>query len=166
MTEMAFLRAFLAWETFIEQSFILYLSGQRPPRGRAPRRYAFPPNQQTAMKWMVPEGRRYARWTVPQHVSGRAERFFHLGRPFTPVLRSNQNVLEDALTIRNAIAHEAVSTRQKFESLVRTKVGIVAPNLTVGGFLGSTVPGSTPPASFLEFYVQKIEFAAQQIVPS
>ena len=39
-------------------------------------------------------------------------------------------------------------------------------NLTIGGFLGTTVPGIAPPISFLEFYVSKIEFAAQQIVPT
>ena len=166
MTEMAFLRAFLAWEIFVEESFILYLSGQKPPRGRAPNRYAFPPNQKTARDWVVPERRDYAEWTVPTQVSGRAERFFQAGRPFAPVLRSNQNVLDEVRIIRNAIAHRSVSAREKFETIVRTKLGTLSPNLTLGGFLGTTVPSSTPPVSFLEFYVGKIEFAAQQIVPS
>jgi hypothetical protein len=166
MTELAFLRSFLAWETFLEQSFILYLSGQRPPRGRAPHRYAFPPNQRAAMDWVVPEGRPYARWTVATDVSARAERLFQAGRPFAPVLRGNQNVLEDARLIRNAIAHESISVWEKFENSVRTKLGTLPPNLTVGGFLGTIVPTSAPPVSFLEFYLGKIEFAAQQIVPS
>lgn len=166
MTELAFLRSFLAWENFLEQSFILYLSGQRPPRGRAPHRYAFPPNQRAAMDWVVPEGRSYARWTVATEVSERAERLFQAGRPFAPVLRGNQNVLEDVRIIRNAIAHESISVWEKFENSVRTRLGTLPPNLTVGGFLGKTVPTSAPPVSFLEFYLGKIEFAAQQIVPS
>lgn len=165
MTEMAFLRAFLAWEAFVEESFILYLVGQRAPRGRPPRRHAFPPNYKTATEWVVPEGRQYAGWTVPHHVSDRAERFFHNGRPFTPVLRSNQNVFEEARTIRNAIAHESLAARQKFETLVRSKLGTLPPHLTVGGFLSIGVPASVPPISFLDFYVGKIEFAANQIVP-
>lgn len=166
MTEMAFLRAFLAWESLVEESFILYLSGQKPPRGRAPSRYAFPPNHRTAMDWVVPEGRRYAEWTVPTRVSERAERFFRAGRPFAPALRSNQNMLEEVRIIRNAIAHKSVSARGKFESFVRTKLGTLPPNLSVGGLLGTTAPGSSPPVSFLEFYVAKIDLAAQQIVPS
>ncbi len=166
MTELAFLRSFLAWETFLEQSFILYLSGQRPPRGRAPHRYAFPPNQRAAMDWVVPEGRPYARWTVATDVSARAERLFRSGRPFAPVLRGNQNVLEEAKTIRNAIVHESISAQEKFENLARTKIRVLPPNLTVGRFLVTIVPISAPPISFLEFYVGKIEFAAQQIVPS
>lgn len=166
MTEMAFLRAFLAWEAFVEESFVLYLIGQRPPRGRAPRRHAFPPNHRTATEWVIPEGRHYASWTIPQHVTARAERFFYNGHPFAPVLRGNQSVLDEARIIRNAIAHESLSAREKFESLVREKLGTLPPSLSVGGFLGTTVPANVPPISFLDYYVGKIEFAAQQIVPS
>ncbi len=166
MTELAFLRAFLAWETFLEESFILYLSGQAPPRGHGPHRYAFPPNQRAATEWVVPEGRRYARWTVATEVSARAERLFRSGRPFAPVLRGNQNVLDEASTIRNAIVHESMSAQEKFANVARTKLGALPPNLTVGRFLVTTVPTSAPPISFLELYVGKIEFAARKIVPS
>lgn len=166
ITELAFLRAFLAWEGFVEESFLLYLMGQVPPRGRAPRRYAFPPNYDAALKWVVPEGRDYAQWTHPQHVGARAERFFHGGRPFVPVLRHNQNVLEEARKIRNAIAHDSTGVREIFERLVRTKLGTLPPNLSVGGFLSTTVPANVPGVSFLDFYIGKIEFAAHQIVPS
>lgn len=166
LIELAFLRAFLAWETFLEHSFILYLSGQKPPRGRAPHRYAFPPTQKLAMDWLIPEGRDYAQWTTAQHVSERAERFFQAGRPFTAVLRGNQNALDDARLIRNAIAHESSTARAKFEAVVRTKLGHLPSNFSVGGFLGMTVPASAPPMSFLEFYLIKIDFAARQIVPS
>jgi hypothetical protein len=166
MTEIAFLRAFLAWEMFVEHSFILYLSGQKPPRGRAPRRYAFPPNQETASRWVIPERRPYAEWTDPQDVLGRSERFFHHGRPFAPVLRSNVTMLQEAKVIRNAIAHMSQGARQKFENLVRQKLTTLPPKTTVGGFLSTTIPTVGPPISFLEFYIAKIEFTAQQIVPS
>jgi len=166
IVEMAFLRTFLAWEVFVEESFILYLCGQKPPRGRAPFRHAFPSNLEVAIKWVIPEGRAYARWNVVGDVSQRAERFFRDGRPFAAVLRGNQNVLDETLTIRNAIAHRSTSARLKFENLVRPKLGTLPPKLTVGGFLGTTAPGSSPPVSFLEFYVGKVDLAARQIVPS
>src|SRR5258708_22562925 len=60
MTELAFLRDFLAWETFLERSFTLYLSGQQPTRGRPPHRYTFPPNLRASMEGGVPEGLPYA----------------------------------------------------------------------------------------------------------
>lgn len=163
---MAFLRAFLAWEVFVEESFILYLVGQRAPRGRTPTRYAFPSNLDMAAQWVVPEGRSYASWTMPQHVSSRAERFFREGRPFAAVLRGNQNALDEARIIRNAIAHKSMSAREKFEALARNKLGTLPNNLTVGAFLITTIPLSTPPISFLESYIARVEIAAAQIVPS
>lgn len=166
MTEAAFLRAFLSWESFIEESFVLYLSGQRPPRGRAPRRYAYPPTYHMAAEWVVPEGRPYASWANAAGVSTRAERFFKDGRPFAPVLRANLSLFDEARTIRNAIAHKSADARQKFETLVRNKLGTLPPNLTVGSFLGMTAPGSAPPVSFLEHYVSKIDFVARRIVRS
>ncbi len=166
MTELAFLRAFLAWEAFLERSFVLYLSGQTPPRGRAPHRYAFPPNQATAREWVLPEGRDYAEWTVATKVSARAERYFRDGRPFAPLLRRSQHLLDEARVIRNAITHESESARKKFDNVVRTKLGTLPPGSTVGGFLGRIVPESSPPVSFLEFYLDKIQFLAHQIVPT
>lgn len=92
--------------------------------------------------------------------------FFGSGRPFANVLSLNNNLLRELNTIRNAVAHRSGSARQRFEELVRQKLGALPPNLTVGSFLGTTAPGIIPPSSFLEFYVSKIEFAAQQIVPT
>ena len=42
VTEMAFLRAFSAWEAFLEESFILYLWGKDSPIGKGPVRHANP----------------------------------------------------------------------------------------------------------------------------
>jgi hypothetical protein len=166
MTETAFLRAFLGWEAFLEESFVLYLSGKKPPRGRGPSRYTFPPTIEKAREWVVPEGHHFARWNLAADVASRAERHFKSGGPFASVLRSNQNILEDARVIRNAIAHDSASAYDRFERVVRTALTTVPPRLTVGGFLNTVVPRSNPPISYLEFYIGKIHFAAQQIVPT
>ena len=55
---------------------------------------------------------------------------------------------------------------EKFEKIVRTRLTTLPPGLTVGGFLGTTDPGSAPPVSFFEFYIGRIDLAARQIVPS
>lgn len=165
MIEVAFFRAFLAWETFLEESFSLYLAGQKPPRGRAPYRYAFPPNYKTGVDWLNSEGQGYANWTRAQKVSSRAERFFRNGKPFSPVLQASNNAFEELRILRNAIAHASVSTQQKFESLVRNRLLGYPAGLSVGGFLGMIVPGSSPPSSFLESYLLGIESAARQIIP-
>jgi hypothetical protein len=162
--ELAFLRAFLAWETFLEESFVLYLLGHKPPRGRVPHRFTFPPNRKFAEQWVIPEHRPYATWNAAS-VIDRAQRFFRDGRPFTNALRANQSLLDESKIIRNAMAHKSRTAYDKFENLVRIKLGTLPLNLSVGNFLGTIIPGSSPPLSFLEFYLNKIEFIGEQIVP-
>ena len=95
-----------------------------------------------------------------------AKFFFRSGRPFSPALRTVKNVLEEAATIRNGIAHESTNAREKFEKLVRNKLGQLPGKLTVGGFLVMIVPKSSPPVSFLDYYFDRIEYAVNQIIPS
>jgi hypothetical protein len=164
MIELAFFRAFLAWESFLEESFILYLMGKKPPRGKPPRRFAMPPTLQAAEDFAA-EGQDYAKWNIDK-LKNRAERFFKGGGPFTGPLQAHRTVLTDAQTLRNAIAHNSASARRKFETLVRRTLGTVPPDFTVGKFLDTTVPTSSPPNTFLDSHLEMIEFVARQIVPS
>ncbi|HKW00726.1 MAG TPA: hypothetical protein VJN96_12935 [Vicinamibacterales bacterium] len=163
MIELAFLRAFLAWETFLEDAFVLYMLGKKPVSGRRPYRFVLPPSREWAHE-AIREGQRYAKWDG-QVVSNKATRFFKDGRPFTDVLRANQAFFEEATTIRNAVAHSSSEARDKFLNIVRNKPG--APpiaNITVGAFLNAQVPASNPPIAFLDFYLDRLEFVADQIV--
>ena len=164
IAELVFLRGVLAWEIFLEESFVLYLLGRTPPRGRTPKRFTFPPSKELAEEWVIPEGRPYAAWDAVA-VSTRAERFFRNGRPFTAALRGSQSVLDEMRIIRNAIAHKSKSARLKFENLVRTRLGTLPPMTSVGRFLEVTIPGSSPPSSFLDYYFNRIALVAEQIVP-
>jgi hypothetical protein len=164
MIELAYLRAFLAWESFLEESFILYMLGKKPPRGSGARRYALPPNRQLAHEFAA-EGAAYARWEAPK-VTARANKFFENGYPFTPALAGHQAALEQATTIRNAIAHGTANTQLKFEKLARDKLGSLPSGMTVGVFLDTAIPNESPPRSFFEFYLEEIEAIANRIVPS
>src|SRR6266404_6291635 len=150
ITELGFLRAFLAWEQFIEETFTLYLLGKEPPRGRSPYRYVAPPTRAIAEQLIVPERRQYVRWTIVNEVAERADRFFRDGKPFGPALRPQTNLFDEMRIIRNAIAHAQAASQDRFKALVRSKstTGTYPPHLTIGGFLGSTVPASAPPTSF------------------
>ena len=163
ITELAFFRVFSGWEAFLEETFILYLLGQQAPRGRKPQRYGFPPNEKAAHEW-VAEGRDYAKWGHDE-VKKRAERLFRDGHPFSPIIDSHYHRLSQVKTIRNAIAHESLKSRQKFELLVRNELTALPPNTTVGSFLLTTKPNTHPPVSFLEYYLTEMEQAAQKIVP-
>jgi hypothetical protein len=166
VTEMAFLRSFLAWESFLEESFVLYLWGKNPPRSEILKRYACPPTRRVAEQLIVAEGRDYADWAEVQNVIGRAGRFFQGGEPYSDALRSQQSRLQDIKTVRNAIAHCSTYSWERFQRLIRRELGTYPSNLTVGRFLAMTVPHSSPPLSFLEFYLSVIRLVAERIVPS
>ena len=164
MIELAFLRGFLAWESFLEESFILHMLGKRPRRGRAPVRYVLPPNRKLALE-LAASGLDYAKWENAAAVATRATRFFRNGRPYTEPLRGKQNTLNDAKTLRNAVAHRSEAARRKFEALARNELGgVLPPRLTVGGFLERTRPQSVPPESFLEYYLGTLRLVAEEIV--
>lgn len=163
IVELSFLRAFLAFEAFLEEAFVLYSLGRAPPRGKPPHRFTFPPTRNDAVEWLK-EGREYAAWG-PSKVTERAHRYFRGGGPFTSALRGSQATLDEARTIRNAIAHELHTAQEKFEVLVRRKLGTLPSGLSIGGFLGTTFPASNPPQSFLDLYLDQIELVATQIVP-
>ena len=164
ITESAFLRAFAAWESFLEEAFILYSLGKTSPKGKQPKRCTLPPNRASAKKWLIPEGRRFSKWSAPSEVITRSARFFLTGDPFSATLRSNQTTLEEIARIRNAIAHSTTSAADNFQGLVRDKLGSLPQDITVGKFLATMIPGSHPPESFFECYLREMESAAKNII--
>ncbi|MBN2253050.1 MAG: hypothetical protein JW701_05085 [Kosmotogaceae bacterium] len=119
-----------------------------------------------AKQLVVIERRDYADWSNFQSVIGRAERFFEDGKPYSDALKSQQTKLQDMQTIRNAIAHSSAYSWENFQRLIRRELGTYPPNLTIGGFLAMTQPHSSPPLSFLEFYISVIQLLADNIVPN
>ena len=164
MVELAFLRSFLAWERFLEESFLLYLLGKRAPRGRQPRRFAMPPDAKAARE-LVLGSRRYATWDGPATLD-RAKVFFRAGRPYANAIEPRRYLLQEVQTVRNAIAHQSEVARRKFEKLVRDKLGTLPPKTTVGKFLTTAVSGSIPTRSFLELYLDEMALVAREIVPA
>ncbi len=164
MVELAYLRSYLAWEVFLEEAFVLYLMGKKAPRAAKPRRFTFPPSRALAKDW-VREGRSYTTWDAPT-VRKRAQRYFKDGEPFEGALSGSQQNLQDAKTVRNAIAHDSDVAVEKFQILARNQLGALPPRLTAGRFLVGVKPGSAPPVTFLEFYLAILERVAEAIVPT
>lgn len=165
ITEAAFLNSFMAWETFLEESFISYLLGDPPPVGGPPIRHVAPSTRPIAIGILNSEGVDYIKWTVPQKIITRAESFFQNGGYYSAILRSQESILKEINTVRNAIAHSQTSAKEKFEKVVRRRLSHLPPNMTVGKFLGTRVPASSPPETFFSEYLDRIRYAADNIVP-
>lgn len=160
--EMAFLQSFLAWESFLEETFLLFMTGNKPSRGRAPTRYVSPPDRQAA-RTIAAEGRPFPKWNVSE-TRRRALAFFRNGRPYDAVLRGSQQALQDLNTVRNAVAHESDDAWDKFRDLVRRELTVLPVGLTVGGYLNTVRPGTAPPAAFMEYYLGTMVGVGERIV--
>ncbi len=165
IVQIAFLRGFISWETFLEESFILYLLGMSSPKGTSATRFAMPPDRERAEK-LVAEGKQFADWTTTDSIIQKAERFFDNGIPFSGPLKSKNSTLSEIKIIRNAVTHSSKHCQEQFRKLVRSKLPVYTPGLTVGDFLSMTIPHSSPPESFLEKYISELIFVAEQIVPT
>jgi len=161
---LSYLQGFLAWEQFIEESFILYLLGKKSPSGFRPFRYAFPPNRKHAQD-LAKGDRRFSDWTNASHVVEKAQRYFRDGKPYYDALRSRTNLLSEMKTIRNAITHRSSESDERFQALVRTKLTYYPSDVSPGGFLDTVVAGSSPPQRYLEYYFEQLEAVADKIVP-
>lgn len=159
--ELAFLRGYLAWEGFVEESCILYMLGEDPLEGRALVRYVTPPNRKAAVA-MAAGGRQYADWSDPDEVKERAATYFRSGRPYAEAF-TGVNALTSAKKLRNAIAHDSDSANEKFRNMVRGQMGNVSPGITVGKFLNTARPNVAPQQTFLEYYLQQLEVVAEKI---
>lgn len=164
IVEIAFMRAFLTWEGFLEEAFTLYLLGKSSPNGFMPLRYAIPTNRQHATELLASDAR-HTDWTTATRVVSRATRFFNEGRPFAGVLRPQTNFLDSMKTIRNALSHESEEATEKFETFVRNELTFLPPNTTPGTFLATLKPHHTPPTTYLQLYIQNFRAMAEAIVP-
>jgi hypothetical protein len=164
LLELAFLRVFLAWEAFLEESFILYLLGRAGPKHFLPNRLATPPTRKSAIL-LTTGGLRYVDWADADQVRKRAARFFKNGRPYEKAICIRIGILENMHVLRNALVHRSHHSQTSFQALVRDKLGSFPHGMTVGLFLECTVPSSNPPVSFFELYASHVSAAAQRIVP-
>lgn len=164
IVELAFMRAFLTWEGFLEEAFTLYLLGKSSPTGFVPVRYAAPTNRQHASELLASDAR-HTDWTAAARVVSRAMRFFKDGRPFANVVRPQTNFLDSMKTIRNALSHESEEATDKFETFVRNELTFLPPNTTPGSFLATLKPHHAPPITYLQFFIQNFRTMAEAIVP-
>jgi hypothetical protein len=161
----AFLQGFLAWEEFLDESFTLYLLGEKAPRGRRPLREYSPRRRKDAIRLITGADRKYADWTRTDNLRKRSKTFFRRHDPFDTPLRANNTYLQDMAIIRNAIAHRSQYSREEFQKLVRRFFRTYPPGLTIGQFLRRVVPNSSPPQTFLAYYFDSVATTADLIVP-
>ena len=162
INEMAFLSMFLAWEDFLEASFIRFMCGAVTRTHYKPKVYVTPMNLDHALSFLIIKPREYVEWASAQQVVERAEIIFRDGEPYKSAIRPSIVDFDHMRQIRNAIAHRSGSSWRKFEAVVRGILGSRPHGLTPGMFLGLTHNIVGKP--YIEYYGETLSVAASRIV--
>jgi hypothetical protein len=112
--EMAFLRIFAQWETFLEASFLRYMCGYSSIAGYRPQLLQPACKELTIAKRILFGPRPYLLWHDPNKIAQRSRDFFSQGRHETVVL-SNAVRLQWLASIRHRIAHDQEDAKSKFD---------------------------------------------------
>lgn len=163
ITELAFLRIFIAWEIFLEESFVRYSLGAESPSGYRSTRLVVPRNIGNVLD-LIAVGREYAKWNSASEVISRAEAYFKDGEPYKNVIQGATTDLNDMNTIRNRVAHKSANTKEKFNNFVRRKIGYGRRGMTPGRFLLTSV-NSASQDIFIDYYVDIIRTTGRIIIP-
>ena len=161
--ELAYLRIFVSWETFLEQTFMRYLCGYASRFG-----VATPASGQTYASDLFRAerallgSRRYVLWHNPDAVSRRAKHFFSHSVIETVVL-SNFARLEYLAAVRHRITHGQSDARLQFDRATMAITGRRYRGARVGAFLRDVDSSATPPIRWVERLGSELQGLAAQI---
>jgi hypothetical protein len=163
ISELSFLRVYVAWEEFLEGSFSRFLCGARSRSGRRPTRYTSPKNLEHARKMIIgfERGDRFADWSQRQKVTTRAELLFKDGSPFRTPIQAAGAELDEMRAIRDRIAHRSDTAAVQFQNVVQKRLG-TALRINPGRFLLRVEPASG--LTYLNIYSDLAVLAAENIV--
>lgn len=156
LNELRLVRATLAWEDFLEETFLCYLRGSRGVSGTTYALVGQPAATFATAQALVLNGAPYGNWLNEKWVDDRARQLFFGPHPFL-VLASPP--FQDLRVVRNRIVHRSEVAKAAFRAVVTANYGVVKRGMTPGRFLSESVQGS----SRIERYIHALDQAAQLI---
>ena len=150
ITAAAFLNMFIAWEAFLEDSLIEFMTGSSTTNGTVPTRYVVPPNSGAAQKLVI-LFRPHFDYANHDYFRILVNSYFANGYPYEPHISGLVSDLIDAKTIRNACAHISSSTMGRLETLALRILGQPHHGITVYQLLTTVDPRSAPDTVFATF---------------
>ncbi|MBB6501219.1 hypothetical protein [Pedobacter cryoconitis] len=163
ISESAFLKMFIAWETFVEKSFVDYLVNEESILLRRPAKWVSPIDISHAHQIII-GNQKHMDWSNPETIRKISKIYFHQGYVFDSALGSINVDLMDMKTIRNSAAHVSSTTTSKLDGLATRIIGPPSLGYTAYQLLFSTDPRSVPVAqNVLTRYLDLLDIAAQEI---
>jgi len=162
IADSAFLKIYIAWETFIESSFIQYMLGEPSILGNRIFCCVQPRDKHHAINLLIGT-KQYVDWSHPEHLRTLCNLYFDPGNPFEIFISSIKTDLSDLKIIRNAAAHLTSTTQHKLDSLGTRKLRRPCNNLKVSDILFAFDPASTANETVLTIYLNKLDICAEGI---
>lgn len=139
--ELRFVRATLAWEDFIEQSFVCYLRGSPTISGRTQAlAVTVSRNSTSAQTVAIGSRNHYGKWLNETWTLNRASSLF--GGSSHPYISLASPTFPEIRKIRNRIVHRSDSSRNEFQMVVTALYGSARPGMTPGRLLTDNINGS------------------------
>lgn len=157
----AFLKLFIAWEGFLEKSFIAYLTGGASIDGSLVTKYVNPTDYEHAHKILIGT-QKYVDWANNEIVNKIASIYFEEGEPFKTALNSISTDLSDLRVIRNASAHISSTTQNKLDAVASRVLSSNVTGISVSGFV-TRVSKEDASKTVLQMYQLKLDITAENI---
>lgn len=163
INDSAFLKIFIAWETYLESVFLKFLLGEPSILGTFLVRYATPLDTLHGNNMLIGK-QKYVDWSDPATVKLFANLYFLTGNHIDAFINSIYSELLDLKTIRNAAAHLTSTTSGKLDSVASRILGSPQTNITVSQLIFSIDPSAAPAGTtVLSIFLSKLEIAAEGI---
>ena len=160
--ELAYLRAFAAWEQFLEEGFLRYLCGYSAGHGQERLAGGAYYGTLELAKAAVYGNQQYILWHNPQRIVQRANQFFSQTR-HGAVIGSMQGRIQSFAAIRHRIAH--AHGRDEFDAATMSLAGKRYPGARPGRFLRDWAPHTPQPTRWIDVITTELHGLAHQIVP-
>ena len=157
----AFLKMFIYWEAFIEESFSKYLIGELSTGGTGVNRYISPIDREHALKILVGT-QKYVDWANHEIVRRLANLYLENGDPLASNIASISSELADLKTVRNAAAHLSSTTRHQLDALSTRVLSQNTTNTDVATFMMKLHPLDST-KTVLQYYQNLLDIAAENI---
>ncbi len=139
-------RTVKSFESLMEELFLGLLTGGITCSPRIHPRVTF--RSVAIARDVMLGGKAYVDWLPYHYTERRANAFFRRGLPFCGLDKADVKSLDRILTIRNAVAHQSLAARRKFENEVIGSTPLLPAERTPAGFLRSVFSGPPPKTQY------------------
>ena len=160
ITEASFLKMFISWERFLEQSFIKYLTGKKSIANNKVNSFLKRIDMNRAAD-IIKGTNKYIDWSNPDIILRLAKLYLGSTNPYSDHLNPIKTDLFDLRTIRNAAAHLSTTTNTSLDSLASRILQENKANVNVSDFILSLIPGTTD--TVIDFYSNLLDITSENI---